>query len=78
MNRVTVVPVTSRIRGLDSEVPLGREHGLDGESVASCDNVMTVRPAQLGRVVGYLRAKDEVLLTRALIRAFDLSVEELP
>lgn len=78
MSRVTVAPVTTRIRGLDSEVPLGRHNGLHEACVISCDNLQTVPNAVLGRVVGYLFADDELALTRALIRAFDLAVEELP
>jgi mRNA interferase MazF len=78
MARVTVAPVTSRIRGLDSEVPLGRRHGLDTDCVISCDNIDTIAASNLGRVVGYLRAEDELRLTQALIKSFDLVEEELP
>jgi mRNA interferase MazF len=77
MTSVTVAPITSRVRGLDSEVPVGRRHGLDHESVISCDSVKTVPASDLGRVVGYLGAQDEALLTKALVHAFDLAVEDL-
>ncbi|MCW2784222.1 MAG: mRNA interferase MazF3 [Marmoricola sp.] len=78
MASVTVAPVTTRIRGLDTEVPLGRRHGLDSASVISCDNVTTMPSADLGRVVGFLDRADEAALAQALIHAFDLSVEDLP
>ena len=39
MQRVLVAPVTTRIRGLPSELCLGRDEGLPAESVASFDNV---------------------------------------
>ncbi|RNL61979.1 type II toxin-antitoxin system PemK/MazF family toxin [Nocardioides marmoriginsengisoli] len=78
MASVTVASVTSRIRGLDSEVPVGQRHGLDTASVINCDDLSTIPVSDLGRVVGYLRHDDEVLLAQALINAFDLCVEELP
>lgn len=76
--RVTVAPITSRIRGLDTEVPVGREHGIDRESVVSCDNIETIDVSALGRQIGFLRTSEEPALTQALINAFDLRVEELP
>lgn len=45
--RVTVAPVTRRIRGILSEVPLGPEDGVVVESVASCDNLQTVPQGRL-------------------------------
>jgi mRNA interferase MazF len=55
LTRVTVAPVTRTIRGIRSELPLGRAEGLAGDSVASCDNLVTVPtialdPAPLGRL----------------------------
>ena len=40
--RVTVAPVTRTIRGIRSEVSLGTDEGLPAESVATCDNLLTV------------------------------------
>jgi mRNA interferase MazF len=45
--RVTVAPVTTRIRGLHSEVPLGSGEGLPEESIASCDNLQTISQSAL-------------------------------
>lgn len=39
---VTVVVVTTRVRGLPTEVELGAAHGLNEGSVANCDSVLTV------------------------------------
>lgn len=47
--RVTVAPVTRRIRGIRSEVPLGPEEGVSEESVATCDNLQTISQRQLDR-----------------------------
>lgn len=76
LTRVTVAPITSRIRGLSSELPVGTANGLDHPSVVSCDNVVTVPVSALGRQIGRLFPSQEVELTEALHAAFDL--EDLP
>lgn len=48
-SNVTVVLVTSVVRGHRAEVPLGPEHGLEHESVANCDEIYTVRKDRLTR-----------------------------
>lgn len=78
MTKVTVAPITSRVRGLTSEVAVGPHHGLDAPSVITCDNVQTINAADVGRLVGRLDQEAELALTKALIDAFDLVVEELP
>ena len=72
MTRVTVAPITSTIRGLSTEVPVGARNGLDHDSVVSCDNIVTVPATTLGRQVGFLRADQEEQLTAAIHAAFDL------
>ena len=76
LSRVTIAPITSTIRGLSTEVPVGPDNGLDHPSVVSCDNVVTVLNAALGRQIGRLHPEQEVALTAALHAAFDL--EDLP
>ena len=76
LSRVTVAPITSVVRGLSTEVPVGPANGLDHPSVVSCDNVVTVPATTLGRQVGRLLPEQEILLTAALHAAFDL--EGLP
>ncbi len=76
LSRVTVALITSTIRGLSTEVPVGPDNGLDQPSVVSCDDVVTVPKSALGRQVGRLRPAQEVALTAALHAAFDL--EDLP
>lgn len=78
MSSVTIATVTTRIRGLVTEVPWGLRHGLESASGISCDNVTTMPSADLGRVVGFLDRADEAALARAPINAFDLHVEDLP
>jgi mRNA interferase MazF len=73
--RVTVAPITSRVRGLSTEVDVGAMNGLDSPSVISIDTIMTVDRAQVGRLVGWLLPHQEHALASAISTAFDL---ELP
>ncbi len=72
LTRVTVATITSTIRGLSTEVPVGPANGLDGASVVSCDNIVTVPVSALGRQLGFLMAEQEAALTEAVRSAFDL------
>lgn len=63
---MTVVLVTTRVRGLPTEVGLGAAHGLVEGSVANCDNVLTVPKAALARNRGSLRPADQHALDQAL------------
>ncbi len=73
LGRITVAPITSSVRGLSTEVPVGRPNGLDHECAVSCDNVVTIAAGQLGRQIGLLLPAQEPLLARALAAAFDLA-----
>ncbi len=72
LKRVTVAPITSTIRGLSTEVPVGSANGLDLDSVVSCDNILTVPTSALGRHIGYLLPQQETELTDAIRAVFDL------
>jgi mRNA interferase MazF len=70
--RVTVAPITTTVRGLSSEVLVGRANGLEHPCVISCDNIVTVPKTVLGRPIGYLLPAQEAALTAAIHAAFDL------
>ncbi len=72
LTRVTVAPITSRIRGLSTEVPVGAANGLEHDSVVSCDNIATILKTALGRQLGYLLPEQEPDLAEAIRMAFDL------
>ncbi|MGH3358461.1 MAG: type II toxin-antitoxin system PemK/MazF family toxin, partial [Nocardioidaceae bacterium] len=72
LTNVTVAPITSTIRGLSTEVPVGRSNGLDHDSVVSCDNLTTVPVDTIGRQIGRLLPRQEPTLTEAILAAFDL------
>ncbi len=63
---VCVVLVTSVVRELPTEVPLGPDEGLDRASVANCDNVFTLPKAVLARRRGALGAAAVGRLDNAL------------
>ena len=65
-NQVTVAPVTTRIRGIRSEVPLGPEQGLPKRCVANLDTIGTIPKVALRERM--------VLLPREKVRAIDTAV----
>jgi mRNA interferase MazF len=64
---VSVIPVTTRIRAIPVEVPLGREEGLPKRCVANVDTITTIPKAALVEYAGVL-APDKVELLDAAIR----------
>lgn len=69
---VTVAPITTRTRGLSSEVSVGPANGLDAGSVVSCDNIVTVPGSALGPRIGVFFPAQEAALSNAIHAAFDL------
>ncbi len=72
LTRVTVAPITSTIRGLSTELPVGLRNGLRSESVVSVDNIVTIPVTALGHQVGFLFPDQEPALSTAIQNAFDL------
>jgi mRNA interferase MazF len=66
-----VALITSTIREVPTEVPVGSEHGLARDSVINCDNLFTIPKAALGARRGQL---DPVGL-RALGDALAIALE---
>lgn len=54
MKRVLVAPVTRRVRGIPSELALGKDEGLPVDSVASFDNLRPFPKVMLTRRLGAL------------------------
>jgi mRNA interferase MazF len=69
---VTVAAVTGTIRGLPTEVPLGREHGLARDCVVNCDNLFTIPKQAVSRRRGELEPESLARLRTALMIALDL------
>lgn len=73
LNTVTVAPITTRIRGLSTEVALDPANGLKGRCVVACDHVTTIPVSALGDQIGRLLGHQEADLSRAIRAAFDLA-----
>ena len=72
LTRVTVAPVTSAIRGLSTELPVGLRNGLHRESIVSVENIVTIPVTALGHQIGFLFPDQEPALSTAIQNAFDL------
>ena len=75
LRTVTVAAITSTIRGLATEVPVGPQNGLDHDSVVNLDNIFTIDHRTLGRRVGLLLDHQETALSAAVSNAFDLDAQ---
>ncbi len=71
LHSVIVAPVTSTIRGLSTEVPLGRDDGIRHPSVANLDNVQLVSRDRLRRRIGRAQPATLSALCAALSAAVD-------
>jgi mRNA interferase MazF len=73
LHSITVAPVTRRVRGIASEVPLGADEGLPSECVASCDNVLTIGQGALDPApVGHLGPVKAAALDASLRFALEI------
>ncbi len=54
LEQLVVAPVTSRIRGIPTEIRLGREDGMHNECVAAFDVLRYVRKSHLTEYLGSL------------------------
>lgn len=73
LSRVVVVAVTRTVRGIASEVPVGRREGLPSRSAVSCDNIATIPKSRLDDVpMGRLDVAKLARLDRALRYALDI------
>ncbi len=72
LHRVTVAPITSTVRGIAIEVPVGVQHGLKHESVVNFDNITTVHRDRLGARIGFLSDDEDDAVLLAIQEAFAL------
>lgn len=69
LNAVIGAPVTSTVRGLSTEVPVGPDDGVRIASVANLDNLQLVARSRLVRRVGRARA----LTMRSICDALEIA-----
>jgi mRNA interferase MazF len=72
-NQITVAPVTTRIRGIRSEVLLGPEDGLPKQCVANLDTIGTIPKVALRERISLL-PREKMQAVNAAIR-FALSLD---
>jgi mRNA interferase MazF len=70
---ITIAMVTSHIRDIPVEVPLGPEDGLPKKCVVNCDVLSTIPKSLLQRRIGRMSPEKEAELNEALEFALDLS-----
>ncbi len=75
LHTVMVAPITSTIRGAPSEVAVGIDEGLKGDSAVNLDHVQTVPKRQLKHFVGSLGPEKMSAVCRALIIAAACDLE---
>ena len=66
LSSVIAAPVTSTVRGLSTEVPVGPEDGVPLPSVVNLDNTQLVAKDALVRRVGEVRSETLSAICRAL------------
>ena len=71
LHSVIVAPVTSTIRGLSTEVPLGSEDGIRHPSVANLDNVQLLSLDRFRRRIGRAQPATMTAFCAALSVAVD-------
>lgn len=78
LHSVLCAPITSTIRGLSTEVPLGKEAGLAQKSVANFDNTFLLSRRRLLRRLGKARASTMEAACVAMMTAVGCAVEAHP
>jgi mRNA interferase MazF len=64
--------VTTTVRGLPTEVSVGRDEGIARDAVINCDNLFTIPKSALGSRRGELGPEALAQLRDALLIALDL------
>ncbi len=70
---VTVAPVTTRVRGIPSEIPLGRRDGLPKSGVANMDSITTIPKQVLSARITVLEPPKLLAVDRAVRFALGLA-----
>lgn len=69
LKSVICAPITSKVRGISTEVPLGESAGLVHASVANCDNLFLLGRGHLIRRLGAVRDDEMAVVCTAVARA---------
>ncbi|MGB7294215.1 MAG: type II toxin-antitoxin system PemK/MazF family toxin [Candidatus Aminicenantales bacterium] len=69
---VTVAPLTTTIRGIAVEVPVGLEEGLPRPGVVNCDSMLTIPKACLESMIAQLSQRKIEEIRKAIRFALDI------
>ncbi len=72
LNEVTVVPITSTIRDIPSEVFLTEEDGMPKDCAVNCDHVQTVSKSKLGSLITTLTSEKLIQVSKAIRFSLDV------
>jgi len=73
LGEVTVVPITSTIRDIPSEVLLSKEDGMHNDCAINCDHIQTVSKDKIGSLIATL-SKEKLFQVRNAI-SFALNLQ---
>lgn len=72
IDSIVVALVTRTVRGLPTEIRLGRREGLPSLCVVNLDNILTIPKARLIRLIGALSQEKVNALNRGIRIALDI------
>ena len=73
LSRILVAEITTRVRGIPQEVPLGKREGLPRACVANLDALRTIERSVVGDRLGVLSPSRHREVKRAMGHALDWS-----
>jgi len=71
LNKVLIAEVSSTVRSIPQEVPLGKHEGLSRASVVNFDNIHVIPKAAVGQRIGSVATSRHREIKRALGYALD-------
>lgn len=71
LGEVTIVPITSTIRNIPSEVFLSRNDGMIKECAINCDHIQTVSKGKIGALITTLEQTKLNLVKQAIAFALE-------
>jgi len=72
LGEVTIVPITSTIRDIPSEVVLTRYDGMGKDCAINCDHIQTVSKGKIGALVTTLKYEKLVQVSEAVRFALNI------
>jgi len=72
LGEVTIVPITSTIRDIPSEVVLTRYDGMGKDCAINCDHIQTLSKGKIGALVTTLKSEKLVQVSEAVRFALNI------